>query len=459
VAAGSGLDGVGSTRYVAYVIGLLTVVNVFNYMDRMALAVLLPSIKADLDLSDAQLGLLTGLAFSVFYAICGIPLARWADRGVRRNIIAMVLGVWSVMTALTGIAQHYWQLFAARVGVGAGEAGCLPPAQSILCDCVPLEKRSGAYAIHTFGLYAGMMVGMLLAGWLAETIGWRMTFVVLGIPGVVLALVVRGTLREPVRGFFDNVASEGPGLSLRETLKFLWRCRTYRLLTLFGVTNGFLQYGLNQWWPSFYARIYGLTLATTGTYLGLAIGAGSAVGLLTGVQLPLKIGAWATMLALPVVLMSLFAPSAPVSIALVALTALLWSVSNGASAAATFSIVVPRVRATAASVSIFFTSVLGFGLGPFSVGVLSSVLSPTLGSEGLRVALLLPTCMLPVMVVALLAAAKRLPDDLLAVGRLNGDTSSVHHRDVASDARAKSTPIPRGVVKVRQIDERIQGDV
>jgi predicted MFS family arabinose efflux permease len=418
VAAGSGLDGVGSTRYVAYVIGLLTVVNVFNYMDRMALAVLLPSIKADLDLSDAQLGLLTGLAFSVFYAICGIPLARWADRGVRRNIIAMVLGVWSVMTALTGIAQHYWQLFAARVGVGAGEAGCLPPAQSILCDCVPLEKRSGAYAIHTFGLYAGMMVGMLLAGWLAETIGWRMTFVVLGIPGVVLALVVRGTLREPVRGFFDNVASEGPGLSLRETLKFLWRCRTYRLLTLFGVTNGFLQYGLNQWWPSFYARIYGLTLATTGTYLGLAIGAGSAVGLLTGGLL-----------------------------------------SNGASAAATFSIVVPRVRATAASVSIFFTSVLGFGLGPFSVGVLSSVLSPTLGSEGLRVALLLPTCMLPVMVVALLAAAKRLPDDLLAVGRLNGDTSSVHHRDVASDARAKSTPIPRGVVKVRQIDERIQGDV
>ena len=163
----------GLHSYTWYVVGLLFVVNIFNYMDRMALAMLMPFIKADLQLSDAQLGLLVGLAFAVFYAVCGIPIARLADRGVRRNVIAVCLTVWSAATALSGAAQNFWHLFLARVGVGAGEAGCIPPAQSIICDYIPPRKRPGVFAFHHFGLIVGSMMGLAVAGALGEAFGYR----------------------------------------------------------------------------------------------------------------------------------------------------------------------------------------------------------------------------------------------------------------------------------------------
>lgn len=423
-----------SARYVWYVIFLLAVVNVFNYVDRMALAVLAPLIKVDLELSDAQLGLLIGFAFSIFYAICGIPIARWADRGIRRNIIAIAVATWSVMTVLGGAAQNFWHLLLARVGVGAGEAGSYAPGASIVCDYVPLKRRSGIFAIHTFGLYAGMMVGLALGGWLGETIGWRWTFVILGLPGIALAVVVRFTLREPIRGFFDAVKDDKPGLSIGGTIGVLWRCRTYRLLVLFMVVNGFVQYGLNQWWPSFYTRVFGLNLSSVGVYLGMAIGAGSGMGLLFGgllankaaerdVRLPLMIGAAATSLALPAAFGTLFVPSALGSILLVSLSALFWSASNGPVVATVYSVTAPRMRATAGAIAVFVTSVLGFGLGPFCVGLLSDILAPSLGVEALRWALLLPICLLPVMVIALYAAAKALPTDLRATGTQVEDDS------------------------------------
>lgn len=414
-----------SRQYVWYVIFLLTVVNVFNYMDRMALAVLSPAIKADLQLSDAQLGLLIGFAFAAFYAICGIPIARWADRGIRRNIIAVALATWSAMTALSGAAQNFWHLFVARVGVGAGEAGCIPPAQSMICDYVPLKRRSGVFAIHTFGIYAGMMLGMVLAGWLGDAIGWRWTFVALGLPGIALAVVVRSTLREPAREIFDAEQVEKTSLSFGRTLSVLWHCKTYRLLLLFFVANGFVQYGLNQWWPSFYTRVFGLSMSSVGVFLGMAIGAGSGIGLLIGgllankaaqrnVRLPLIIGAAATSLALPSALGSLFVSSAFHSIVLVSLSALLWSVSNGPVIATAYGVVTSRMRATAGAINVFSTSVLGFGLGPFCVGVLSDLLTPSLNVEALRYALVAPICLLPVMVALLYAASRALPNDLKA---------------------------------------------
>lgn len=417
----------GSAGYVRYVIVLLSVVNVFNYMDRMALAVLAPSIKTDLKLSDGRLGLLIGFAFSVFYAVCGIPIARWADRGIRRDIIAISVAIWSVMTAVSGAAQNFSQLFIARVGIGMGEAGCLPTAQSVLCDYVPLRRRAGVLAIHTFGLIAGVMLGLALAGWLGEKIGWRWAFAVIGLPGLGLAIIVRFTLREPPRGFFDPVKNDERGLSFGETLRALWRCRTYRLLVSVLVVNGFVQYGLNQWWPSYYVRVYGLRLSSVGVYLGVALGAGSGVGLLIGgilankaanrdVRLPLIIGAAATALALPAALGSLFVSSGFVSILLVSLTAVFWSVSTGSVLAAIYSVTTSQLRAMAGSVSILFTSVLGFGLGPFCVGLLSEILTPSLGLQALRYALLAPVCLLPVMVMVLLAAAKALPNDLRAAG-------------------------------------------
>lgn len=422
-------------RYTWYVIFLLTVVNVFNYMDRMALAVLLPLIKVDLELTDGQLGLLVGFAFSVFYAICGIPVARWADQGIRRNIIALALVVWSAMTALSGAAQNFWHLFLARIGVGAGESGCIPPAQSLICDYVPRERRSGAFAIHSTGLFVGLMLGMALAGWLGETIGWRWTFVVLGVPGIAVALIVRLTLREPARGALDTAIDSGGSLSFMETTRVLWKCRTYRRLMLFLVAFGFAQFGLYQWWPSFYARVFGLSSSMLGAYLGMALGFGSAIGLLFGgllsnkvaqrdSRLPLMIGVLAMLGAFLSASGSLFASSANGSIFLVFLTSLLWSVPMGPVVAAVHNVTVPRARATASAVSIFFQSVLGSGLGPFCVGLLSDSLAPEFGTQALRYAMLAPICVFPVAIIALYAAARQLPSDLQAAGQVDRDTAT-----------------------------------
>lgn len=414
-----------SRRYVGYVVVLLCVVNVCNYMDRMALAVLSPLIKRDLDLSDSELGLLIGLAFSLFYALCGIPIARLADKGVRRNIIAMAVTAWSVMTALSGAAQNFWHLFLARVGVGAGEAGSIAPGASIICDYVPVTRRAGALAVLAFGSAGGILIGMSLAGWLGETLGWRWTFFLLGLPGLGLALLVRFTLHEPKRGYFDAVKHDQAELSLGATARFLWNCKTYRLITIFLVANGFVQYGLNQWWPSFYARTFGLGLSSVGLYLGVAIGVSSGVGVLVGgviglkaaqrnVGLPLKISAAALFLSVPVALGSLFVSSVPASMAMVSLTGFFWGISNGPVLAAQYSVVTSRMRATAGSLAIFMTSVLGFGLGPLCVGLLSDFLAPAIGVESLRYALIAPICVTVVMIVALVAAARTLPHDLTA---------------------------------------------
>jgi predicted MFS family arabinose efflux permease len=414
-----------SVGYVWYVILLLTVVNVVNYMDRMALSVLMPFIKSDLGLSDGQLGFIVGFAFFLFYAVCGVPIAWWADRGIRRNIIALALAIWSLMTVLSGAAQNYWHLFAARVGVGVGEAGCLPPAQSILCDYVPMERRPGVFAVHSFGLIAGMMIGMGLSGWLGETIGWRWTFVVLGIPGVVLALVVRWTLHEPARGHFDVVKQSEPRSSFGTTVNVLWRCATYRLLMYYLIANGFVQFGLNQWWPSFYARVHTLGSLDIGVHLGIAIGIGSGSGMLLGgfianlaarrhVTRPLIVGIVAVLLSLPTALISLFITSARFSMLLVAVTGLLWGVASGPIVATVYSVTKPAMRATAGAITIFCTSVLGFGLGPFCVGMLSDVMTPSFGNEALRYALLVPIALIPIMAIPLYWATRTLPNDLNA---------------------------------------------
>jgi predicted MFS family arabinose efflux permease len=414
-------------RYAWYVVGLLSVVNVFNYVDRTALSMLLPLIKVELSLSDTQLGLLAGLAFALFYGVCGIPIALWADRGVRVNIISVSLAVWSGMTALSGAAQNFWHLFLARMGIGAGEAGCLPPAQSIICDYIPYKRRASAFALHNFGLYLGMTCGMVLAGLLAQYVGWRWTFVLLGLPGIGLALIVKWTLREPVRGYFDGRRNDGGQLSFMRTLKVLWACKTYRLLILFLVVNGFIQYGLYQWWPSLYGRIFDLPLSSIGMKLGMAIGVGSAFGSVVGglladkvaardVRLPLYVSAGLTVLKLPAASGALLVGSPSLAMLCVAATAVFSSMAGAAIFAALYSVVTSQVRAMASAVAIFSTSVIGFGLGPFVVGMLSDALTPSLGIEALRYALLAPLCLLPIMTITLWAAAKVLPEDLRAVG-------------------------------------------
>jgi predicted MFS family arabinose efflux permease len=412
-----------SAHYVWYVVFLLTLVNLVNYMDRMALAVLAPLIKAELTLSDTQLGLLIGFGFALFYAICGIPIARWADHGVRRNIIALAVATWSLMTMLCGAAQQFWHLLLARVGVGAGEAGSFAPGSSLLCDYVPLGRRPGIFSITMVGMYAGLMVGMVAAGFVGEMIGWRWAFVAVGAPGLPLAIIVRLTLREPARGRWDEVVVVESRATLRRTLGDLWRSKTYRALVLTLIMACFAQYGLSQWWPSFFSRTFGLKPSILGTYLGVAIGIGSGTGvLLSGflankvihrdIRLPLLVGSAAMLLAIPTALGTLFVESIKGSMFLVALSAMFWSAYTGPTLASLYSVTAPHMRATAGALYMFLMSVFGLGLGPFLVGVISDRLTPVYGVSGLRYALLLPVFVLPAAALALYRAAEALPNEL-----------------------------------------------
>lgn len=411
-----------STGYGWYVVVLLSTIYTFSYIDRTALSVLLPLIKQDLHLSDGQLGLLVGFAFFLFYAVCGIPIARWADRGNRSSLIAIMLTIWSLMTMVSGAAQNFWQLLLARVGLGAGEAGCIPAGQSIIADYISVKRRSTAYAITAFGMSSGSMLGLVLAGWLGEAIGWRWTFVALGLPGIVFVLLVKLTLHEPVRGANDGLVGNN-SVPLREAAAILWRCRTYRWALLVFIISGFASAGMWQWWPSFYGRVFGFGSASIGMSLGLAIGAGSAIGTIVGgvvghksaqgnIRLPLLVGAIAMGLALPAAVMALLVPSAWGSMVLTFATSLLCGVASGPLVATIQSVTRPRMRATASAFSVFLVSVCGFGLGPFCVGVLSDSLTPLLGIEALRYALLLPACSLAGASAALYAVSKSLPDDL-----------------------------------------------
>ena len=199
-----------SERYRLYVVWLLCVVYLFNHVDRQILAILIQPIKAEFDLSDTDLGLLGGVAFALFYSTLGIPIARYADRGNRKTIIAVSLAMWSLFTALTGLARTFWHLLLARVAVGIGEAGCSPPAYSIISDYFEPKRRATAISIYSLGVSGGAIVGLVVGGHLAEAYGWRTAFYVLGLPGVALAIVVAITLREPPRGWSDP-----PGTVLR----------------------------------------------------------------------------------------------------------------------------------------------------------------------------------------------------------------------------------------------------
>ena len=208
-AASSATNPYGSTKTAYYALGILTIVYSINFIDRQLLSILQEAIKADLMLSDAQLGLLTGFAFALFYTFAGLPIASLADRGNRRNIVAISLTIWSGMTAISGLAQNYWQLLLARVGVGIGEAGGSPPSHSMISDIFPPEKRASAIGFYSTGISIGILFGFLFGGWLNEFFGWRVAFFVVGVPGVILALILYLTVPEPIRGLTENRVSSG----------------------------------------------------------------------------------------------------------------------------------------------------------------------------------------------------------------------------------------------------------
>jgi predicted MFS family arabinose efflux permease len=412
-----------STR--RYVLGVLVVVYTFNFIDRQILSILLEPIKADLGLSDSSLGLLTGFAFALFYATLGISLARLADRRNRRDLIAVALTVWSAMTALSGLAQNFWHLLLARIGVGVGEAGCSPAAHAIIADYYPVERRATALGIYALGIPIGILFGFLAGGWINEFFGWRAAFFMVGIPGVLLAVLVRMTVQEPPRGLAEGRSSSGEQPKIRETLSFLWSRPSFRHLSIGGALTAFVGYAYTSWVPSFLVRSHGMSTGEIGTWLGLILGIPGGIGIVLGGYLSDRLGGrdrrwylWIVAVALaaavPFSVLVFLADSAPVALALFAIPVLLGNFYQATTFSQTQGLVGLRMRAVAAAILLFILNIVGLGLGPYVVGVLSDLLSVRVGAESLRYALLLVSFVNLWAAVHYFVAGRHLDADLRA---------------------------------------------
>ena len=402
--------------YKKYLLVVLMVVLAFNYQDRLALGLVLQDIKVDLSLSDTQLGLLTGIAFALLYAIMGIPLARWADRGNRVTLIAITVALWSLMVSLCGMAMSFVQLLLIRVGVAVGEAGCMPAAHSLIPDYFTRAERPRAVAIFLLGGPLSLVTGSLLAGWLNQLYGWRVMFALLGLPGLGLALLVRLTLRERRYDKVprDSTDRSGPTLhsqgqqtggesttpTLHEVAVTLRANKTYRqILASFAILS-FFNYGIVQWQPTFFIRSYHLHTGELGSWFSLIYGFGGLVGTYLGGHLAYRYAAHNERLQLKAMAVVVFATAvlfSPVylshspytAFAFLGLMCIVGSASNAPLFAVIQSLVPERMRAMSIALIYLCGNLIGMGLGPLTVGVASDAFRSWAGEESLRYALLL----------------------------------------------------------------------
>lgn len=387
-----------------YLLLILTLLLAFNYIDRFAMGILLEDIKADLGLSDTQLGILTGIAFALFYSVMGLPIARWADRGDRVRILTLTASLWSAAVALCGAATGFVQLLLARIGVAVGEAGCYGPALSLISDHYGRSERPRAVARFMLGIPIAMMVGYFAAGWINELYGWRTAFVAIGLPGLVLAAIAWRTLRDPrslpaeSRPSTAALQRQVPATA-RSVLVALFSNGAYRhLLACFSIW-GFFGYGVQQWQPAFFMRSYSIESGLLGTWLVLAVGVSGLLGTWFGADLVSRLAGADESRQLKIVAV-LYAtgavsgsaiylvPTLESAMLALTVTSLLLAAGNGPLFAASQTLVAPHMRATSIAVMYFFCNLIGLGLGPLGVGALSDALNSKLGEESLRYALL-----------------------------------------------------------------------
>ena len=395
-----------STKAAYYALGILTIVYSINFIDRQLLSILQESIKADLMLSDAQLGLLTGFAFAVFYTFAGLPIASLADRSNRRNIVAISLTIWSGMTAISGLAQNYWQLLAARIGVGIGEAGGSPPSHSMISDIFPPEKRASAIGFYSTGISIGILFGFLFGGWLNEFFGWRVAFFVVGIPGVLLALVLYLTVPEPVRGLAENKASSGDNPSMMTVFKVLLSRRSFLFMALGAAMNAFAGYGTANWVASFMIRTHQMPTGELGTWLALIIGLGGAIGVFGSGVLADNLGkkdkrwymwvpVYAAAISVPFQIATYWVDGPYAALVSMMIPSILANAYLGATIACVHGMVGLRMRAVSSALLFFILNIIGLGMGPTTVGLVSDSLVDQHDVDSLRYAMMyiIPTSM------------------------------------------------------------------
>jgi predicted MFS family arabinose efflux permease len=381
---------------------ILMVVYVLNFLDRQIVNILAEPIKGELGLSDTQLGLLAGPAFAVFYAVLGIPIARYADNAKTNRVwlISICLAIWSAMTAICGVAQNFVQLALARIGVGVGEAGCTPAAHSLIADSVPPEKRSSAIAFFGLGIPIGGLLGLIIGGVVNDQYGWRMALMLVGTPGILLAFVLPLLIRDPRRcadsAHFNTEESPVKAkLSIKDAVREVFASKAYLYVFIAASFTAFLSYGKGLWTISFFIRSHGLSTTEAGLAMAVALGISGIIGTWLGGKMAdvfgkrdkrhiLTLPAIGMAIAAPILFAGYWAEDWRIAVALLILPTILNSAYYGPAYGCVQGLVRPEARAIAASLVVFGQNLIGLGLGPLLFGVLSDWLQPMAGDDSVR---------------------------------------------------------------------------
>lgn len=386
-------------KYRNYLLVVLALIYALNFVDRLTLGVVLQNVKNDLMLSDSQLGFLTGIAFALFYFGMGIPISRWADSGNRVIIISLSTALWGVAVFICGAAANFGQLLLARTAVAVGEAGCLPSSLSLLSDYFSRRERPRAVALYMQGCTLSLFIGYLLSGWLNQFYGWRITFMIVALPGFGLAALAFCTLREPRRTSTVAWEVHPTKWKLREVYVALRPNRTFRHLLLFYVVTSLFNWGIVQWQPAFLVRSFGMKTGELGTWSAIACGLGTMIGLYLGGEWASRRAANNESLQLRTMAISYCAgglcscliylsPNRYCAFALMGLWNLAGTMAIGPFFASIQTLVPENMRAVATSVVNLSANLIGLGLGPLVIGAVSDALHSLAGNESLRYALL-----------------------------------------------------------------------
>jgi len=398
-----------STNYKIYVLALLVLVYVSNYADRVLLGILMPSIQAEFGLNYIEVGILSGTVFAVFYAVLGIPIAMYADRGNRKAVIVAATVVWSLMTAACALTNNFWQLALARIGVGVGEAGSGPPSHSIIADLFSIKTRATALGIFSQGVSLGLVLGIYGGAqaaahlsWHTEYFvleGWRMAFVVMGLPGLLIALLVWFTLKEPKRGASEGHSATADAPPLGTTIAFI-RSQPALLHTLGAATlTTLVGYTGVIWWPTFIMKSHGLSPADMSAFLALVFGVGSGIGIFLGgycadlfgrrdIKMIPRVVALAILFGLPFGIAIYLVDDSTLVFLLIGIPAATGGFYLGPSMALVQSLVAVRMRTVASGLFLFIVNIIGMGLGSLMVGGLAEALKAPYGDDAVRYALL-----------------------------------------------------------------------
>lgn len=379
-----------------YLLSMLVLIAVISFVDRFIFALALEPIKQDLNLTDTQLGLMSGIGFAAFYALAGIPIARWSDRGNRVTIAALAVGLVGVMVSICGLATNFIQLLLAKAGVAVGEAGSVPTTQSLIAEYFDRTERPRATAIYTMSHPISMIVGYLIGGWLIDVVGWRWTFMLIGLPALAIAILVKLTLKEPRLSRQNQVApvSQPPFVSV---LSVLWKQDTFRHLLISFCLSYFFLMGMAQWLAAFFMRSHSVPATELGASLALSWGLTGILGNYLGGYLASRFAARQErlqMLGLIVVMMVFgllnamvyLASSLFIAMVFLAASAFVISLTNGVLFSAMQSLVSDSMRSVSTAIIFLFANLVGMGFGPLVLGMLSDFLYPSYGDESLRYA-------------------------------------------------------------------------